>query len=438
MRVNKLAIMLAMLLGATQAYADTPPVNVDGLTAPVLGQVTSWRRDIHAHPELGNREFRTSKIVADQLKKLGLEVQTGIAHTGVVGILKGGKPGPRVALRADMDALPVTEQVDVPFASKVTSEYRGEKVGVMHACGHDSHTAILLGVATALAGMRRDLPGEVMFIFQPAEEGPPEGEEGGAPLLLKEGLFKNFKPDAVFGLHVWAGLHAGEIGYRSGPFMAASDRFTILVKGEQTHGSSPWRGIDPIVTAAELITSAQTIVSRQIDITRQPAVVTFGAIKGGIRYNIIPDKVELVGTIRTFDEDMRQDIFHRLSSIAEHTAAANGASVETHIPADVGNPVTINDPALTTRMLPSLQHVAGADHVGEIALVTGAEDFAYYAHEAPGLFFFVGATPKDRDLAKTPSNHSPKFYLDESALDLGMRALTQVTLDFLGGANTAK
>lgn len=431
-------LLIPLLLATATSAAQETTTQAAKLADTVTQQVLTWRRDIHQHPELGNREFRTSKLVAAQLRALGLEVKTGIAHTGVVGILRGGKPGPRIALRADMDALPVTEQSDLPFASKATTDFRGEKVGVMHACGHDSHTAMLMGVATALASMKKDLPGEVMFIFQPAEEGPPDGETGGASAMLDEGLFRDFKPEAVFGLHVWSALNAGQLGYRSGPAMAASDRFHIVVKGVQTHGSRPWGGVDPIVTAADLVVTAQNIVSRRIDITKQPAVLTFGAIKGGIRYNIIPEEVDLIGTIRTFDPAMRQQIFDELKNVSEHVAAANGATVVTQIPDTAGTPLMANDPALTARSLPSLQRAAGAANVVEMSLITGAEDFSHFSNQVPGFYFFVGATPPGQVAAKAPSNHSPKFFLDESALAVGTRALLQVSLDYLNGATGVK
>lgn len=422
------------VLGCVILPPAASSAEVDALASPIDAQVVAWRRDIHQHPELGNRETRTAKLVAEHLRKLGLQPKTGIAHTGVTALLKGGKPGPRIALRADMDALPVTERNALPFASKATTTYRGEQVGVMHACGHDAHTAMLMGVAQALVSMRDDLPGEVLFVFQPAEEGPPEGEDGGAALMLKQGVFRDFKPDAVFGLHVFSSLNAGQIGVRAGPTMAASDRFEITIKGRQTHGSRPWGGVDPIVAAAQIIGNAQTIVSRQMDISKQPVVVTFGAIKGGVRHNIIPDQVQTIGTIRTFDEGMRQDVFARLKNVSEHVAAAHGATVEARIPLDAeGNPVTANDPALTARMHPSLEKVAGAANVIEMPLVMGAEDFSYYAREVPGLFFFVGATPKGQDASKAPSNHSPEFFLDESSLGLGTRAMLQVALDYLHG-----
>jgi len=414
-----------------QAQA-TPRPEVASAASKLDAKIVAWRRDFHAHPELSNREERTSAKVAEHLRALGLQPKIMARH-GVVAIITGGKPGPKIALRADMDALPVTEQTGLPFASKATSTYRGENVGVMHACGHDAHTGILMGVAEALVAMRQDLQGSVMLIFQPAEEGPPPPEEGGASLMLKEGLFKEFKPEAVFGLHVFSSVQAGQIAVRQGPLMAASDRFSIKVTGRQTHGSAPWNGIDPIVAAADMIGTAQTIVSRRTNIAKLPAVVTFGAIKGGIRYNIIPDEVEMVGTIRTFDPKMRQQVFADLRNVAEHTAAAHGATAHTDIYENDGNPPTVNDPALTAKMLPSLQAVVGKDNVYEPPLQMGSEDFSLYALEVPSMFFFVGSTSKGIDPATAPSNHSPKFLLDESSLDIGFRALMQVTLDYLHG-----
>lgn len=411
------------------AAAQTP--DVDALAATVDAKVQAWRRDIHQHPELGNREVRTSKLVAEHLRALGFEdVRTGIATTGVTAVLRGGQPGPRIALRADMDALPVTERNALPFASKATSTFRGETVGVMHACGHDAHTGILMGVAEALASIKAELPGEILFIFQPAEEGPPDGEEGGAEEMLDQGIFERFKPEAVFGLHVWSAMNVGQVGYRSGPFMAASDRFNIVVKGRQTHGSRPWGGIDPIVAAADIIGTSQTIVSRRQNISKLPVVVSFGAIKGGIRYNIIPEEVELIGTVRTFDEGMRQAVFADLGNVAEKVAQAHGASAVVQAPDTKGNPVTKNHIGLTARVLPSLERAAGADNVVEMDLVMGAEDFSFYANQVPGFFFMVGATPAGQDAIKAPSNHSPEFFLDEGALKVGTRAMLQVVLDY--------
>lgn len=398
----------------------------------VDARVVEWRRDLHQHPELGNREFRTSQQVADHLKALGLEVKTGIAHTGVVAVLRGGRPGPTIALRADMDALPVTEQVDVPFRSVATTEYRGEKVGVMHACGHDAHTAILMGAATALTALRKDLPGTIVFVFQPAEEGAPDGERGGASLMLEEGAFDIAKPEAAFGLHVWSALNAGRIGYRSGPFMAASDRFRIVVKGRQTHGARPWGGVDPIVVASQVVMGLQTIVGRQIDISQYPAVVSVGAIKGGIRNNIIPDQVEMIGTFRTFDPAVRQQIIERMTRTAQDIAHSAGATATVEI-ADDNNPVVVNDVGLTQRMLPSLARVARGGQVEEIPYVTGAEDFAFFGQKVPALFFFVGSTPDGVDAAQAPSNHSPLFYLDEVSLPVGLRATLAVAVDYLQG-----
>ncbi len=430
----RLSRLLSAMLFAVPALAwaqSAERPEVTAAAAKLQAKVVEWRRDFHQHPELSNREERTAAKVAERLRALGLKPQTGIAHHGVVAIVKGALPGPKIALRADMDALPVTEQTGLPFASKATSEYRGETVGVMHACGHDAHTAILLGVAEALVAMRAQLPGEVMLVFQPSEEGAPGNEEGGASLMLKEGLFRDFKPQAMFGLHVFSSVQAGKIAVRGGPLMAASDRFSIKVIGRQTHGSAPWNGIDPIVTSADLIGAAQTVISRRANLSKQPAVLSFGAIKGGIRYNIIPDDVEMVGTIRTFDEGMRQQIFADLKTVAEHTAAAHGAKAEAHVPDQDGNPATVNDPALTARMLPSLQAVVGAGNVYEPPLQMGAEDFSFYAQQVPSMFFFVGATGPGIDPATAPSNHSPQFLLDETALDVGLRAMLQVALDYL-------
>ena len=432
MRHSLLAAALLTLLPCSIHAADA---QVEALAAKVDGKVQSWRRDIHQHPELGNREVRTAKLVADHLRKLGFEdVRTGIATTGVTAVLRGGKPGPRIALRADMDALPVTERSGLPFESKATAQFRGETVGVMHACGHDAHVGILMGVAEALASIKAELPGEILFVFQPAEEGPPDGEEGGAEEMLAQGIFERFKPQAIFGLHVFSTLNAGQVGWRSGPAMAASDRFNIVVNGRQTHGSRPWGGVDPIVAAADLIGTAQTIVSRRQDISKQPVVLSFGAIKGGIRYNIIPDSVEMVGTIRTFDEDMRQGVFADLKNVAESVSKAHGATAVVQAPDTKGNPVTANDPALTARVVPSLRKAVGDANTIEMGLIMGAEDFSYYAREVPGFFFFVGSTPVGKDASTAPSNHSPEFFLDEEALKVGTRAMLQVVLDHQQGS----
>lgn len=431
----RLAFLAASLLAvlAPLAHAAAPRPAVDTAVRDVADEVIAWRRDFHQFPELSNREVRTSAKVADALRAMGLKPRTGIAHHGVVAIIEGGKPGPKLALRADMDALPVTERNGLPFASKVTTEFNGQTTGVMHACGHDAHTAILLGVAQSLMKMRAQLPGQVMLVFQPSEEGAPAGEKGGASLMLEEGLFRDFKPDAIFGLHVFSTLQVGQVAVRPGPLMAASDRFTITVKGRQTHGSRPWGGIDPIAAAAEVVTSTQNIVSRRTDIAKLPVVVSYGAIDGGIRYNIIPDEVRMIGTIRTFDDAMRQKVFADLKNVATHVGAAHGASVDAQVPDAPGNPVTFNHVDLTARMRPSLAAAVGADNLLEPPLQMGAEDFSFYAKEVPGLFWFVGATAKGTDPTTAPSNHSPEFMLDEGALDVGLRTMLQASLDFLEG-----
>ena len=424
------AIIVCTLLASSAGGADAPSSKIDAF----LPQITAWRRDLHQHPELSNREVTTSRLVADELRKLGLEVRSGIAHTGVIGILKGGRPGPKLAIRADMDALPVTEEVALPFASKATGEYQGKQVGVMHACGHDAHTAMLLGIASALTKLRKDLPGEVMFVFQPAEEGAPAGEEGCAPLMVRDGVFKDFKPDAIFGMHVVSGYAVGNVALRAGGEMASSDTFRITVHGRQSHGAMPWKGVDAIVTAAEIVTNAQTIVSRQLDINKDPAVVTFGVFNGGQRFNIVSDTAHLEGTVRAFDEGMRGQALASLKNIAEHVAAANGATVDAEIPASAGNPVNSNDPALTARVRASLEAALGKGHVEDAQRWTASEDFPWLAigAPAPSVYFFVGATPIGQDPASAPTNHSPKFFLDEGALKVGSEAMLQAALDYLG------
>ena len=414
-----------------------PPVVAQESTAAaalqrVQPQIVNWRRDLHQHPELGNHEVRTAQLVADHLRALGLEPRTGIAHTGVTAILKGGKPGPRIALRADMDALPVTEQTGLPFASKVTSDYRGQPVGVMHACGHDAHVAMLLGVASALVAAKEELPGEVMFVFQPSEEGPPNaGDEFGAALMLKQGIFDEFKPQAVFGLHVWAGLPVGQVGTRSGALMASADEWTLTVRGKQTHGSRPWDGVDPITLAAQILLGTQSIIARQVNIAATPVVLTAGVFHSGVRFNIIPDEARLVGTLRTFDPLVREDVIARFRRTAEDFAHAGGGSAELQV---VNNaPPTINDPALAQRMRASLETAAGSGNVVEMPLVTVAEDFSQYTRDVPGFFFFVGSTAAGTDPATAPINHSPQFLLDEGALEVGSQAMLQLALDYLRG-----
>jgi amidohydrolase len=419
-------MLAAILMTALAANLDT---QIDAAAAKVEQRVIETRRDIHQHPELGNRETRTQKLIVDRLKALDIEIRTPIAHTGVVGILRGGKPGKVVALRADMDALPVEEQVDVPFKSTVHTTYNGQEVGVMHACGHDAHVAILLGVAEILASMRRDLAGTVVFLFQPAEEGAPEGEEGGAALMVKEGALDNPKVDAVFGLHVTSRHAVGEIAYRPESMMAAVDSFKIVVHGKQTHGAYPWLGVDPIVIASQIVLGLQTIPSRQVDASLAPSIVTVGMIRGGVRNNIIPDSVEMVGTIRSLDAHMRDEIHSRIHRTAESIAVSGGATATVTI--TPGYPITFNDRALTERMAPTLRRVAGADHTFVVNPVLGAEDFSFYQQKVPGLFFWVGTRPKNQTPEEAPSNHSPKFYIDESGLLLGIRAMAHVAVDYL-------
>jgi amidohydrolase len=407
-----------------------PAVDVDARAKSLEAKVIAWRRDIHQHPELSNREVRTGRVVAGHLASLGLKPQTEVAYTGVVATLDTGRPGPVVALRADMDALPVTEEVDLPFASRERASYNGQEVGVMHACGHDCHVAILMGVAELLAGAREALSGKIKFIFQPAEEGPPAGEDGGAALMIKQGVLENPRPDAIFGLHVYAGVEAGKLAYRPGPTMASADRFRIVIHGRQTHGALPWRGVDPIVVSSQLVMGLQTIVSRQVDLSLEPAVLSIGAIRGGVRDNIIPDRVEMLGTLRTFNETMREDIQERIRSMTSHIAQSAGASAEVFF--DNPYPVTINDESLTQRMLPTLQRVAGADNVFLSQKITGYEDFSYYQQRVPGLFYFVGISP--RGGGRSAPNHSPRFYVDESALLLGVRSLAQLAVDYLNGS----
>ncbi|MGH8135943.1 MAG: amidohydrolase [Steroidobacteraceae bacterium] len=429
-------LIVLWLAALTAAHAEVTGGELDAAAAALQSRVIDWRRDFHMHPELGNREFRTSGIVEKHLRSLGLEVRTGIAHTGVVALLRGALPGPTIMFRADMDALPVTERTDVPFRSTALTEYRGRQVGVMHACGHDAHTAMLMGAAKVLAGLRERLPGTVMFVFQPAEEGVPEGEQGGAPMMIQEGLFDIAKPDAIFGLHVFSTLHTGELGVRSGPFMAGSDFFRVLVTGRQSHGARPWAGIDPIVTAAQIVTSLQTIVSRQTDITALPVVVSVGAINGGVRHNIIPDSVEILGTIRTFSPASRQETIDRMQRIVANVAEANGATAALEMmPAP--NPVLANDPALTQKVIASLSGAFGADAVKAIGLQTIAEDYSYYTRQAPSVYYLVGITSPEQDLRTAPDNHSDQFYLDETGMAVGLRSILHVAVDYLQGAAPA-
>ncbi len=425
----KYFLLIAFFIGCFIQSFSQNKNSLNQLIEQIESKVIEWRRDFHQNPELSNREFKTAEKIAAHLRSLGIEVTTNIAHTGVKGILKGGKPGPIVGLRADMDALPVTERVEIPFASKTKSTYLGEDVGVMHACGHDTHMAILMGVAEVLSKVKDDLKGTIVFIFQPAEEGAPPGEEGGAKLMVKEGIMNNPKIDVVFGLHISSGLEVGNILYKPGGTMAAADRFTIKVKGKQTHGSRPWSGIDPITVSAQIILGLQTIISRQTELTNEAAVITVGKISGGVRNNIIPEECEMIGTIRTLDIRMQKDIHEKIIRTATNIAEASGASAEVDI--QIGYPVTYNDPELTRKMIPTLFATAGEDNVRVSKAITGAEDFSYYAMEVPGLFFFLGGRPKDVSALDAAPHHTPDFYIDESGLLLGVKSLTNLALDYM-------
>ncbi len=422
-----IALVLTGALMSTAEAATTLDRAIDEAAARAEPGVIAMRRDIHQHPELGNRETRTAKIVADRLRELGIETKTGVAHTGVIGLLRGGRPGRVVALRADMDALPVSEQVDLPFASKERTTYNGQDVGVMHACGHDGHVAILLGVAEVLAGMRQNIPGTVKFIFQPAEEGAPTGEEGGAELMVKEGALENPKVDAIFGLHIGSRFPVGTIAYRPGSAMAAVDSMKIVVRGKQTHGAYPWLGVDPIVIASQIVLGLQTIPSRQLDATQAPAIVTVGSIHGGVRNNIIPDEVEMLGTLRSLDKNMRTQIHEKVKRTAENIATAGGATATVTI--ETGYPIVHNDPALIARAAPTLARVAEEVVIGNAVL--GAEDFSFFQEKVPGLFYWLGTRPKNQTAEEAASNHSPLFYVDESGLRLGVRSLAAVAVDYL-------
>jgi len=413
---------VALAQGASASLASLHG-EIAARTVQVTPKVVAWREDIHQHPELGTQEVRTSKLVADHLRALGIDARTDVGGHGVVGVLRGGKPGRVVALRADMDALPVTELVDVPFKSKAKAMYQGREVGVMHACGHDNHVAILMGVAEVLAGIKSQIPGTVVFLFQPAEEGP-----GGAEPMIKDGAMDNPKVDAVFGLHVVPDS-LGHVGYRAGATLASADEFTIVVHGKQTHGARPSAGIDPIVVGSEIVMAAQTIVSRQIDLSQSMAVLTFGVFNAGVRNNIIPDSAYLNGTIRTLDPSVRHEVIQRLVNTATHVAEASGARAEVRV--DSGYPVTMSDPALTRRMLPALEWAAGASNVHEMDANLASEDFSYFAQRAPGMFVNLGVVPAGQDPAKAASNHSPLFFADEHALPVGVRTMAALAVDYL-------
>ncbi|HEX8328173.1 MAG TPA: amidohydrolase [Hymenobacter sp.] len=421
---------------AAQAQNQALNTRIAQLATQEEAKVIAWRRDFHEHPELGNEETRTAGIVAAHLKKLGLEVQTGVGRTGVVGVLKGGKPGPVVALRADMDGLPITESNDLPFASKAKATYLGQPVGVMHACGHDTHVAMLMGAAEVLSQVKKDLPGTVKFIFQPAEEGSVPGVEGGAKLMVKEGVLDKPKVDAVFGVHINAQTEVGKLAYRPGGEMASSDRFTIKVHGKGSHGAYPWNSVDPVVTAAQIILGLQTIVSRQVKLIDDAAVVTVGTVNAGVRYNVIPPDVEMSGTIRALNPEVQKQIWASIKRIATNIAESAGATADVTI--DPYVPVTTNNPDLTARMLPTLQAVAGAANVREIKAVTGAEDFSFYQEKVPGVFLFVGGMAKGQDPATTADHHTAGFRIDESGLTLGVKTLATLAADYLSGKSSKK
>lgn len=426
----KYALLLLSAVIAIPALAQQG--ELDKKVAAVKDSVVAWRRHLHQNPELSNREYKTAAFVAARLQQLGLEVQTGVGKTGVVALLKGGKPGPVVALRADMDALPVKERAKLAFTSTDSAEYLGQKVPVMHACGHDSHVAILLGTATVLSSMKKEIPGTVKFIFQPAEEGPPGEEEGGAPLMIKEGVMDNPKVDVIFGLHINSQTPVGTVKYKSGAVMASSDWFTVKVKGKQSHGSQPWSGIDPVVVAAQIIQGFQTIVSRQAELTKAPVVITVGKIHSGVRNNIIPEELLMEGTIRTLDGGMQKQVHEKMQLTATKIAEASGATAEVTI--TTKTEVTFNNPALVQQMLPSIQAAAGNDNVKEADWTTGAEDFSFFGDKAPAFFFFLGGMPAGQDPVKAAAHHTPDFYIDDSKLDTGVKIFCRLVLDYAGKA----
>ena len=422
-------LLVFSFLASAQSVADKLKTKAFSAADKIEPKCIEWRRDFHQNPELGNREFRTAKIIATHLKSLGIETTENVAKTGVVGILKGSKPGPCIALRADIDALPVTERVNIPFVSRQKTTYNGQEVGVMHACGHDTHTAILMSVAEVLSGMKSELAGTIKFIFQPAEEGPPEGEEGGAALMIKEGVMENPKVDAIFGLHIMSDIEAGKIEYKPGAYMASADWFTIKVKGKGSHGSKPWKGVDPIQTAAQIIEGLQNIVSRQMELTKAPVVITVGKINGGVRQNIISEECEMSGTIRTLDSKMQTEVHQRIKWTAEKIAEANGATADVTI--DTKTLVNYNTPELVKKTLPSFESAAGAGNVKEGEWTTGAEDFSYYGTKAPALFFFLGGSPKGKDPKTAPPHHTADFFVDEVGMKTGIRAFCSLVIDYM-------
>ncbi|MEP6901410.1 MAG: amidohydrolase [Actinomycetota bacterium] len=423
-----LSFFVVFLFSVNSIFAVDMSKEINLAAEKILPKVIEWRRHLHQYPELSNREFKTSKFIEEHLRFLGLEVKTGIAKTGVVGVLKGALPGPTIGLRADMDGLPVKERVDLPFASKETGEYNGQTVSVMHACGHDTHVAMLLGTAEVLSQMKDKIKGTVVFIFQPAEEGAPAGEEGGAALMVKEGVLDNPKVDAVFGIHINAQTEIGTIKYKSGSFMASSDWFSIKIKGKQTHGAYPWLGIDTITTAAQIVGGLQLIVSRQSELTKSPVVITIGKINAGVRENIIPEELTMAGTIRTLDSAMQKDVHERIKLTATKIAESVGATAEVSI--ETKTLVTYNTPELVKKMLPSLEKSAGTGNVLETEWVTGAEDFSFYGEKVPSFFFFVGGMPKGKNPKDTAAHHTPDFFIDDSRLDVGVKAFCNIVFDY--------
>ena len=432
----KRILLCALLLPSLNLSADLTS-NLNNNLDLLMEKVIEWRHDIHEHPELGNREFRTSKKIEEHLRSLGMQIETKIAYTGLVGMLEGDLPGPTIALRADMDALPVEEKTGLPFASKVRTTYLGNEVGVMHACGHDAHVAILMGVAEYLAKNKSQLRGKVMFIFQPAEEGPPEDEGGGAKMMLEEGIFDRYQPEVIFGLHV-TNIANGVLVVKSGPALAAASAYRIKIKGTQTHGSTPWAGIDPVMATAELIQSLNTIVSRRINIINNPAVISVGMVKAGTRNNIIPEDAEIMGTIRTFDPELRKEIYSEIEQVAEGVALGTGTKISVEF--DVGGffPETYNDPKLVDAMKESLMKASPGRFVESNIPVTGAEDFSYFSKEIPGFYFWLGVNKPGVGLDSSnfgertdvAGNHSPYFYVDDSALDEGLRAFVHLVDDY--------
>ena len=422
------SVFLLVIISTINGMAVSIIDDIDTATAKIMPQVVEWRRHLHKYPELSNREVKTAKYVEDHLRKLGIEVRTGIAKTGVVGILKGSQPGPVIGLRADMDGLPVAERNSLPFASKETAQFNGQTVGVMHACGHDTHVAMLMGAAEVLAGMKAKIKGTVVFIFQPAEEGPPSGETGGAPDMVKEGVMDNPKIDAIFGIHINSATEIGTIKYKSGANMAASDWFEIKIRGKQTHGAYPWQGIDPVAVASQIYTGLQMIVSRQSELPKAPVIITVGRINGGIRENIISEELTMAGTIRTLDTEMQKEVHQKIRLTATKIAESMGATATVSI--DPKTPVTYNTPALVKKMLPSLEKAAGKENVVEGEWVTGAEDFAFYGAKAPSFFFFLGGMPKGKDPKTAAAHHTPDFFIDDSRLDVGVKAFCNIVFDY--------